>query len=47
MLARMSIDQELEFFSFDYLHVDIRNILDEDAAGLYVNRACSVTDGVI
>ena len=47
MLARMSTDQELEFFSFDCLHVDIRNILDEDAAGLCVNRACSVTDGVI
>ncbi|KAK9996077.1 hypothetical protein SO802_020763 [Lithocarpus litseifolius] len=47
MPAKMSTNEELEFISFDCPHVDIRNILDEDAAGLYVNRACSETDGVI
>ena len=47
VLARMSTDQEFEFISFDCPHVDSRNILDEDFAGLYVNRVCFVTDGFI
>ena len=47
MLARMSTNQEHEFISFDYPHVDISNIVDEDSAGLYVNRACSVSDGFV
>ena len=47
MLTRMSNDQEHDFISFDCPHVDIRNIVDEDSAGLYVNRVCSVTDGFV
>ena len=41
MLARMGNDQEHDFISFDCPHVDIRNIVDEDSARLYVNKACS------
>ena len=47
MLARMSTDQEHDFISFDCPHVDIRNIVDEDSAGLFVNRACSVSVGFV
>ena len=47
MLARMSMDQVAAFISFDCSPVDIRSILDDDVAGLYVNRACSVTDVAI
>lgn len=42
----MSTNQVLEFFSFDCPHVNIRNILDENVAGLYGNKACPVTNGV-
>ena len=44
MLARMSMDQVVDFISFNYLPVDIRSILGDDVADLYVNRVCSVTD---
>lgn len=38
MLARMSTKQDVEFITFDCPSVDIRNMLDEDSARLYVNR---------
>ena len=44
MLARMRIDQDAEFISFNCPPVDIRIILDENAIGLYVNRVCFVSD---
>ena len=44
MVARMSMDRVAAFISFDCSPVDIRSILDDDVAGLYVNRACSVND---
>ena len=44
MLARMSMDQVVDFISFNYLPVDIRSILGDDVADLYVNRVCCVTD---
>ena len=44
MLARMSMDQVAAFNSFDRPPMDVRSILEDDVAGLYVNRACSVTD---
>ena len=44
MLARMSMDQVADFISFDSLLVDIRSILGDDVAGLYVNKVCFVTD---
>ena len=44
MLASMSIDQDVDFISFDCPPVDIRSILDDDSDGLYVNKVCSVTD---
>ena len=44
MLARMSMDQVVDFISFNSLPVDIRSILGDDVADLYVNRVCSVID---
>ena len=38
------LEQAADFNSFNCPTVDIRSILDEDVVGLYVNRACSVTD---
>ncbi|KAL0013088.1 hypothetical protein SO802_000157 [Lithocarpus litseifolius] len=42
-LARMSFDQVSNFISFICPPEDIRNLLEEDVAGLYVNRVCSVS----
>ena len=43
MLAGMSIEQDVDFISFNCPPVDIRKFLDEGAVGLYVNRGCSVS----
>ena len=47
LLARMSFDQVTKFISFNCPPVDIKSILEEDVAGLYVNRYCTVTDSVV
>ena len=47
MLARRSTDQDVDFISFDCPPVDMRSILDDDIAGLYVNRLCTVSDVVV
>ena len=47
LLARMSFDQVTEFISFNCPPVDIRGILEEDVAGLYVNKYCTVTDSAV
>ncbi|KAL0001474.1 hypothetical protein SO802_015255 [Lithocarpus litseifolius] len=46
-LARMSFDQVSDFISFICLPEDIRNLLEEDVAGLYVNRVYSVSVSVV
>ena len=43
MLARMSIEQDVDFISYNCPPVDIRSFLDEDAVGLFVNKGCSVS----
>ena len=43
-LTSRVLEQASDFNSFNCPTVDIRSILDEDVVGLYVNRACSVTD---
>ena len=42
MLARVSIEQDVDFISYNCPPVDIRSFLDEDAVGLFVNRGCFV-----
>ena len=42
ILARMSIEQDVDFISYNCPPVDIRSCLDEDAVGLFVNRGCIV-----
>ena len=43
MLARMSIEQDGDFISYNCPPVDIRSFLDEDVVSLFVNRGCSVS----
>ena len=43
ILARMSIEQDVDFISYNCLLVDIRSFLDEDAVGLFVNGGCIVS----
>ena len=43
MLARMSIEQDVDFISYNCPPVDIRSFLDEDAVVLFVNKGCSVS----
>lgn len=40
ILARMGVEQEPSFISFDCPPVDIRNCLDFDLSGMYSNRLC-------
>ena len=42
ILARMSIEQDVDFISYNCPPVDIRSFLDKDAVGLFVNRGCIV-----
>ena len=42
ILARMSIEQDVDFISYNCPPVDIRSCLDEDVVGLFVNRGCIV-----
>ena len=43
ILARMSIEQDVDFISYNCPPVDIRSCLDEDAVGLFVNEGCIVS----